>query len=121
MDQIHTQITKPLSLRREILEGAVIATEALATCENVQKLLDAHSELRRQTLELCKTLQTETSVLERVLPPLPTEFIKTQRRIEPMRSEIKQNIPQMMQQPQKTRLEQEIEEIRKKLSSLQRQ
>ncbi len=68
---IHARIEEPLGLRSEILESAVISTDAIQSGSNLKEFSKQKGKLRTQLKRSLEGLSKQLKALEKNLPKLP--------------------------------------------------
>ena len=81
---IHARLNEPLELRREILECAVVSTDAIINNENLKQLSKDKKKIRTQIKNGLSDLKKMVKSLEKILPSIPKEE-KVHARREDMR------------------------------------
>lgn len=123
---IHTRIDKPLELRRDLLEAAIDSTEILKSYQKMKQFEEVRKGLRIEAKTLFKELGTATFSFEKMMPELPADFIEKNfdKESKPKVVELSDDLPLRRKEyvPEvlrtEDRLDNEINEIRKKIASL---
>jgi chromosome segregation ATPase len=81
---VHARLNEPLELRKEILECAVVSTDAITYSENLKQLSRDKKKIKTQIKNGLSALKKMVKTLEKSLPSVPKEE-KVQARREDMR------------------------------------
>jgi len=68
---VHARLDNPLVLRRDILESAIIITDAIRCFERVVELEKHKKEIKKQILNSVKELKKDVKGFEKGIPELP--------------------------------------------------
>tara|TARA_Y100000310_G_scaffold13087_1_gene13415 strand:- start:5035 stop:5493 length:459 start_codon:yes stop_codon:yes gene_type:complete len=82
---VHARLNEPLELRREILECAVVSTDAIICGENLKQLSKDKKKIKTQIKNGLSELKKMLKSLEKCLPEIP-EDEKVHARREDMRT-----------------------------------
>lgn len=108
MEHVHTRIDAPITLRKHVLEAALLATETGKFKETMQRFADNKKIFRNQLKVLLKQIQTDLETIGKSVPALPPELMG-----QPMERE---HFEQYMSNEE--RWEEDLDYIRKRLQAL---
>src|SRR3989344_1065458 len=109
MKHVHTRIEDPLELRKDILEAALDATEAMKSVEIVAQLKDDTTIFTQQFKNMSRDLQKAFKDFEKSFPTIPQELHETQQQEQPKKQVV---------QPRPTSLDSDLNELREKIRQL---
>ncbi len=70
---VHARISDPLELRSDVLECAVISTDAIRSSENLKELSREKKKLKTQIKRSLVDLKKRVKLLEKSLPKVPRD------------------------------------------------
>lgn len=116
---IHTRIEQPISIRKDLLEGAIDGVEILKTIENVKKIHYEKEILRKKLKIVLDKLKILDNRLAKNIPRLPSE----KKKVEPeevMEKPIKEKFrpKKEVKMPHQNRMSSELDILRRKIESL---
>lgn len=120
---LHVQIDNPTDVRRNILESAINSAEILKNYEKYREIRHRKKQYMERFAKISKEIKEEINKLEDNLPEIKEEVKKPEiPRVTEQKPVVKvkkvvHKEPIIKQQP-KSKLEQDIDEIRKKLARL---
>lgn len=112
--QLHVRIDEPIKIRRNILESAIEAAEALKIYERFKAIRKEKVRQEKELKGIIKELAVAMDNLEKSLPSAPHEEKPKMYSIKP---EVKEK-PIKPRLEQKTKLEIDLDEIKEKLSRI---
>ena len=74
---IHARLNEPLDLRKDVLESAILVTDAIRSFDNISELGKRRLEMRKQINGAMKELKKDVKGLVNQLPKLPKEEMVT--------------------------------------------
>ena len=70
---VHARISDPLDLRKDILESAIVSTDALGYAERLNEFAREKKKLRTQMKNSLNDLKKRVKIFDKKLPKLPEE------------------------------------------------
>jgi|TARA_Y100000310_G_C20371534_1_gene663740 hypothetical protein len=68
---VHVRIIKPLELRKDVLETAIVSTDAIKSSSNLTEILKQKKRIRTQMVNLIKNIKKDIKRFEKKLPTIP--------------------------------------------------
>ena len=113
---IHVKINEPTELRRNILEAAIESAESLKIYEKTKAIRRNKKTQEKELKAIMKELKLAIDLLDKNLPWAGTEEIKPKPKI--LKPKKIEEPRQIIKPEPKSRLEMDLEEIKRKLSRL---
>lgn len=122
---IHTKIEQPISIRKDLLEGAIDSVEVLKTIENFRKIQHEKDIIRRKLKIVLDKLKVLDKRLLKNMPGLPRERKPRREFEEPIPRKAKKTLKKSKKATQKpkvnrfeNKMSSELDALRHKIEDL---
>jgi len=115
---VHARITRPVLVRKTLLECAILTTEILKSHQNIKKIRTQKTRLKIQVKKEIQMLKILTQKLEESELPRPPELTKEKPKTpKNIKKELKEEVHKRKLQ-ENLEIDSELENLQRKLKSI---